>query len=132
MTDALRAVTRLAIRSARTRELRQELLQSEKLKRHFEENPEELRHLRHDGEMRAARIQPHLRHVPEYLMPQGGKKAIVAGKEIGFVGIGRTSENRRRKASEEKRQRKRMGGGGKKVGGRGKDPLKSFSSKGRR
>lgn len=33
MNDALRAVTKVAIREARTRELRQELLKSEKLKR---------------------------------------------------------------------------------------------------
>ena len=142
MTDALRAVTRLAIRSARTRELRQELFQSEKLKRHFEENPEELRQLRHDGETRVVRIQPHLRHVPDYLMPKGGQKAI-AGRDIGFVGMGKTSEseNRRRKASAEKRRRRMWGkkaagvgvgvGMGKGRGqdrgrGKGKDPLKSF------
>lgn len=34
MNDALRAVTKVAIREARTRELRQELLKSEKLKRY--------------------------------------------------------------------------------------------------
>jgi ATP-dependent RNA helicase DDX56/DBP9 len=33
MNDALRAVTKVSIREARTRELRQELLKSEKLKR---------------------------------------------------------------------------------------------------
>jgi ATP-dependent RNA helicase DDX56/DBP9 len=33
MNDALRAVTKVAIREARTRELRQELLKSERLKR---------------------------------------------------------------------------------------------------
>lgn len=42
MNDALRAVTKVSIREARTRELRQELIKSEKLKRHFEENPAEL------------------------------------------------------------------------------------------
>jgi ATP-dependent RNA helicase DDX56/DBP9 len=42
LNDALRAVTKVAIREARTRELRQELIKSEKLKRHFEENPAEL------------------------------------------------------------------------------------------
>jgi ATP-dependent RNA helicase DDX56/DBP9 len=34
MNDALRAVTKVAVREARTRELRQELLKSEKLKRY--------------------------------------------------------------------------------------------------
>lgn len=127
MNDALRAVTRIAIREARTRELRQELLKSEKLKRHFEENPEDLHHLRHDGELRAARIQPHLRHVPEYLMPSNGKKGI-AGEDIGFVGLRKTTDNRIRRA----RMQNHMNGKGKKPAGRKSDPLKTFNAKGRR
>ena len=126
MNDALRAVTRIAIRESRTRELRQELLKSEKLKRHFEENPEDLHHLRHDGELRAARIQPHLRHVPEYLMPSNGKKGI-AGEEIGFVGLRKTTDNRIRKA----RMQNRVKGKGNKSAGRKSDPLKIFNAKGR-
>lgn len=127
MNDALRAVTRVAVREARTRELRQELLKSEKLKRHFEENPEDLHHLRHDGELRAARIQPHLRHVPEYLMPSNGKKGI-AGEDIGFVALRKTTDNRIRKA----RMQNRMKGKGKRPAGRKSDPLKTFNAKGRR
>lgn len=127
MSDALRAVTRLAIREARTRELRQELLKSEKLKRHFEENPGDLHHLRHDGELRAARVQPHLKHVPDYLMPSNGKKGI-AGGDIGFVSIGKTSENRIRKA----RMHNRMKGRGRNAVGKKLDPLKTFNAKGRR
>lgn len=127
MNDALRAVTRIAIREARTRELRQELLKSEKLKRHFEENPEDLHHLRHDGELRAAKIQPHLRHVPEYLMPSNGKKGI-AGEDIGFVGLRKTTDNRIRKA----RIQKGMKGKGSRPAGRKSDPLKTFNARGRR
>lgn len=127
MNDALRAVTRIAIREARTRELRQELLKSEKLKRHFEENPGDLHHLRHDGELRAARLQSHLKHVPDYLMPTNGKNGIAA-QDIGFVGVGKTSENRIRKA----RIQNRMKGKGRKVGGRKANPLKTFNAKVRR
>ena len=128
MNDALRAVTGLAIREARTRELRQELLKSEKLKRHFEENPDDLRHLRHDGELRAARVQPHLKHVPDYLMPGGAKEGKVAAKEIGFVGMVKMEGNRIRRA----RMAKRIGKVGKKVGGGRRDPLKTFSAKRRK
>jgi len=127
MTDALRAVTRLAVQEARAKEIRQELLKSEKLKRHFEENPEELRHLRHDGEIRAARIQPHLKHVPDYLLPAKGKQGLVASTEVGHVGIGKTSENRIRKARE--RNRARSKGKGKKTAGGKVDPLKTFNSR---
>ncbi|KAI9823024.1 MAG: ATP-dependent DNA/RNA helicase [Thelocarpon impressellum] len=126
MGDALRAVTRTAVREARTRELRQELLSSEKLKRHFEENPGDLHHLRHDGELRAARVQTHLRHVPEYLIPSGGREGIA--RDVGFVGIGKTNENRIRKA----RIHNRAKGKGKTVAGRKADPLKSFTTKGKR
>jgi ATP-dependent RNA helicase DDX56/DBP9 len=127
MSDALRAVTPLAIREARTRELRTELINSEKLKRHFEENPDDLHHLRHDGELHAARVQPHLKYVPGYLMPGGGKQSIGA-KEIGFVGLAKTSENRVRKA----RMANRAKGRGKRPGGRGSDPLKTFNARGRK
>ncbi|KAF8242432.1 DEAD-domain-containing protein, partial [Wilcoxina mikolae CBS 423.85] len=125
MDDALRAVTRTVIREARTRELRQELLASEKLKRHFEENPDDLKHLRHDGELRAARIQPHLRHVPEYLLPKDGTSALTSGPVIGGAGLRKSGENRIRKARERnKRVRKNAGQKGK-----GRDPLKLFKGK---
>jgi len=120
MDDALRAVTKVAIREARTRELREELMKSEKLKRHFEENPSDLHHLRHDGDLRPARVQPHMKHVPEYLLPRDGKKAITS--DIGFVGIRKTSENRIRRA----RMLNKVKGRGKRAGGRNSDPLKTF------
>jgi len=129
MTDALRAVTRLAIQEARAREIRQELIKSEKLRRHFEENPDELKHLRHDDEIRAVRIQPHLKHVPDYLMPSKGKQGLMAEDSQNHVGIGRTSENRIRKARERNRAKGRRGAG---VGGRKSDPLKTFNAKGRK
>lgn len=121
MSDALRVVTRLAVQEARAREIRQELVKSEKLKRHFEDNPDELRHLRHDGELRAARVQPHLKHVPDYLMPAKVRQGI-SSSEIGYVGFRKTHENRIRK-SRDKRLAK---GRGKKPGGK-VDPLKSFN-----
>ena len=61
MEDAFRAVTKVAIREARVKEIRQELLTSEKLKRHFEENPQDLLNLRHDKELHPARVQAHLK-----------------------------------------------------------------------
>ncbi|KAK4996929.1 ATP-dependent DNA/RNA helicase [Elasticomyces elasticus] len=123
LSDALRAVTRIAVREARTRELRNELLKSEKLKQHFEENPQELQLLRHDGESRAVRVQPHLRHVPEYLLP-GGKRSVQM--DVGFVGRkeSRDTEKRVGKARSQGRF-----GGRKKSAGRKTDPLKSFKGR---
>lgn len=124
MMDALGAVTRIAIREARTRELRQELLKSEKLKRYFEENPKDLQHLRHDGELRTLRVQAHLKHVPDYLMPSKGTKSI-AGGDIGVVPLRKAGDNRIRKA----RMQNRLKARGRKLAGRKTDPLKAFSTK---
>jgi ATP-dependent RNA helicase DDX56/DBP9 len=77
MEDALRAVTKIAIREARVKEIRQELLTSDKLKRHFEENPQDLQTLRHDKELHPTRVQSHLKHVPSYLLPKTGRKEDV-------------------------------------------------------
>jgi ATP-dependent RNA helicase DDX56/DBP9 len=127
MNDALRAVSQNAVRQARTRELKQELLKSEKLKSHFEENPDVLRHLRHDGEIRATRVQPHLKHVPEYLMPAKGRKGLAAN-DLGFVAMRKTGDNRIRKARMHARNKgRRVDTGARKL-----DPLRSFSIKGRR
>ncbi|KAF7192703.1 ATP-dependent RNA helicase dbp9 [Pseudocercospora fuligena] len=125
LADALRAVTRIAVREARTQELRNELIKSEKLKRHFEENPEDLKHLRHDTETHAVRAQPHLKHVPDYLLPQGGKQAVA--KDVGYVGIRKDKENKIRKARAFNKAR----GKGRLAKGKGLDPLKSFNARGR-
>lgn len=124
-TDALRAVTRIAVREARTKELRQALINSEKLKRHFEENPEELRHLRHDTETHAVRTQPHLKHVPEYLLPSGGQERV--RREVGFVGLRKEPENGLRK----RRAFNKVRGKGRMMKGKGSDPLKSLNARGR-
>ncbi|GKZ30649.1 ATP-dependent DNA/RNA helicase [Aspergillus brasiliensis] len=123
MTDGLRAITRLAVQEARAREIRQELVKSEKLKRHFEDNPDELRQLRHDGELRSARIQPHLKHIPEYLMPSKGRKGI-SSEDVGFVGFRKNNDNRIRKARDKNRAK---GRGRKPSGVRKVDPLKTFN-----
>merc|ERR1711977_247845 len=92
----------------------------------FDMNPEDLHHLRHDGELRPARVQSHMKHVPEYLLPKEGRKALTA--EVGFVGIRKTTENRIRKA----RAVNMAKGKGKKAGTRKVDPLKTFKGKARK
>lgn len=111
-------MTKVAVREARTRELRQELLRSETLKRYFEENPAELQHLRHDGELgRTTRQQAHLKHVPDYLLPKEGKKALT--ESVGFVPFKKEDKKHRNK-------RHKPGRSFKVGGGRKRDPLKTF------
>jgi ATP-dependent RNA helicase DDX56/DBP9 len=117
--DALKSVTRIAIREARIKEIHMELAKSQKLSRYFEENPEALAHLRHDQTLNhPARIQPHLKHVPDYLLP-GGKKP----EDVGFVGLNIPRANRKQYAKGKGRRVVRRNG---KV-----DPLKTFNARGK-
>ncbi|KAI0258914.1 P-loop containing nucleoside triphosphate hydrolase protein [Gloeopeniophorella convolvens] len=127
MEDALRAVTRYAVREARLKEIKQELLASDKLKAHFEDNPHDLEFLRHDKPLHPTRVQPHMKHIPKYLMPKvagaanagasaGGEKPA----EPAFVPF---SKNRGRGRG--RGRGGRLGAGGR--GGKKKsDPLKKF------
>jgi len=74
--------------------------------RYFEENPTELTHLRHDGELRTARQQAHLKHIPEALTG-----------DIGFVAMRKDKKGKGKK------------GRGFKVGSRKRDPLKTFKAR---
>lgn len=67
--DALRAVTGATVKEARLKDLKKELINSAKLKTFFEERPKDLELLKHDKELwSAAKMKPHLKHVPEYLV----------------------------------------------------------------
>ncbi|OCT86578.1 probable ATP-dependent RNA helicase DDX56 [Xenopus laevis] len=67
--DAMRSVTKQAIKEARLKEIKEELLNSEKLKTYFEDNPRDFQLLRHDKPLHPAIVKPHLKNVPDYLIP---------------------------------------------------------------
>lgn len=70
--DVTRAVTRTAVKETRAAELRAEILNSDRLQSHFEENPADLQLLRHDRvATHVSKVQDHLKHVPKYLLPRG-------------------------------------------------------------
>ncbi|KAA1469089.1 DEAD-domain-containing protein [Dentipellis sp. KUC8613] len=135
MEDALRAVTRAAIREARVKELKQEILNSDKLKAHFEDNPLDLDYLRHDKPLHPTRVQSHMKHVPKYLLPRiaavpGAAPALGEGEaaptssektDVGFVPFMKGGRGRGRGRG----RGGKFGGGGR--GGKKKsDPLKKF------
>merc|ERR1712098_285599 len=68
--DAWRSVTKVAVREARLKEIKQELLNSNKLKAYFEDNPHDKQILRHDKSLHTVKQQEHLKNVPEYIIPQ--------------------------------------------------------------
>ncbi|KAJ3804267.1 P-loop containing nucleoside triphosphate hydrolase protein [Lentinula aff. lateritia] len=85
MEDALRSVTRSAVREARIKELKEEVLNSDRLKAHFEDNPLDLEYLRHDKPLHPTRIQPHMKHVPKYLLPKTAPAPVPGGEATGVV-----------------------------------------------
>jgi len=68
--DAWRSVTKVAVREARLKEIKIELLNSAKLKSYFEDNPRDKQMLRHDKSLHTVKHQEHLKNVPEYIIPQ--------------------------------------------------------------
>lgn len=106
--DAFGTISPLTIKEARVAELKNELLNSDKLKRFFEENPQDLASLRHDKELHPLRVQTHLKHVPEYLLPESARGP--AKKNLGFVPFVKHRVNKHRK----------------KKNGKKFDPLKTF------
>ncbi|XP_044258676.1 probable ATP-dependent RNA helicase DDX56 [Tribolium madens] len=83
--DAWRAVTRIAVREARLKEIKQEIFNCQKLKSYFEDNPTDLQVLRHDKALHTVKIQQHLSDVPEYIVPPTLK---------GIAGLGRKKRKR--------------------------------------
>ncbi|XP_076614554.1 putative ATP-dependent RNA helicase DDX56 isoform X1 [Chaetodon auriga] len=112
--DAMRSVTKQAVREARLKEIKQELLNSEKLKTYFEDNPRDLQLLRHDKDLHPAVVKPHLKNVPEYLIPETLRSVVSL------------SGRRRRKRMREKSKPEGVVKTSFKKNVQGKNPLKSF------
>ncbi|XP_076650518.1 putative ATP-dependent RNA helicase DDX56 [Halictus rubicundus] len=82
--DAWKAVTRIAVREARLKEIKQEVLNCEKLKSYFEDNPRDLQSLRQDKALHTVKLQSHLKDVPDYIVPPSLKRLIGVGKRRRF------------------------------------------------
>lgn len=82
--DAWKAVTRIAVREARLKEIKQEVLTCQKLKSYFEDNPRDLQSLRQDKALHTVKLQSHLKDVPDYIVPPSLKRLMGVGKRRGF------------------------------------------------
>ncbi|XP_068654578.1 DEAD-box ATP-dependent RNA helicase 16 isoform X2 [Aristolochia californica] len=112
--DVAKSVTKVAIRESRAHDLRKEILNSEKLKAHFEDNPRDLALLKHDKVLSKKPPPSHLQAVPEYLVDPTTKEASRIVK-LARAAMGKTGP--RKKGGAFRRFRKSS------------DPLKSFSAK---
>ncbi|KAL0921883.1 hypothetical protein M5K25_008998 [Dendrobium thyrsiflorum] len=111
--DVVKSVTRFAVRESRAQDLRNEILNSEKLKAHFEENPRDLDLLKHDKLLSKHAPPAHLRDVPEYLLDPTTQEA---SKTVKLARAAMGIENRKRPTAFNKGFRKST------------DPLKTFTA----
>lgn len=80
--DALRACTRKAIKEARLKEIRQELLNSEKLKTYFQDYTRDKQVLRHDRKLKTTHKQLKLEFVPDYIVPKTLKNTVPQNQNL--------------------------------------------------
>ncbi|XAR51401.1 RNA helicase [Bertholletia excelsa] len=113
--DVARSVTKIAVRESRAQDLRNEILNSEKLKAHFQDNPRDLDLLKHDKVLSKKASAPHLHDVPEYLLDATTKEASKIVK-LARAAMGNTNPPRRKGMKGKSRK--------------SKDPLKTISSEG--
>ncbi|KAK4416363.1 DEAD-box ATP-dependent RNA helicase 16 [Sesamum alatum] len=111
--DVARSVTKIMVRESRAQDLRNEILNSEKLKAHFQDNPKDLDLLKHDKVLSKKAPAQHLRDVPEYLLDPTTQEASKIVK-LARAAMGNPSSTRR-KGFRGKFKRSR-------------DPLKTFSA----
>jgi len=112
--DVMRSIGGRAIKEARKNELKQEILNNEKLKSHFSENPQDLLALKHDTTLIKKKVSQHLKYIPEYLLPNHFKAS--ANNKLEVIPSGKPKSTDDKLTRAEKRKAK-------------KDILKSFNYK---
>ena len=55
------------------------MMNSERLKNFFKQNPKDLKVLKHDHELHVLQNQPHLKHMPDYIIPPSLKVIAKSG-----------------------------------------------------
>ncbi|XP_071793822.1 probable ATP-dependent RNA helicase DDX56 [Asterias amurensis] len=118
-TDAMRAVTRVAVREARVMEIKREIFNSKTLKTYFDENPRDMQLLRHDKILHPAKVHSDLRHVPEYLVPKALKNKAQGASFSAPEAKKRKSKHKGPRESRFAKKKRRNAA----------DPLKSFKFK---
>lgn len=93
--DVARSITKLAIKEARARDLRQQLLNSQRLTEHFASNPGEMQLLQHAAPLRGSQAPGHLKHIPGYLRDSAAPGHPGGGARHRGTGAGSCSRRER-------------------------------------
>ncbi|KAI8073327.1 P-loop containing nucleoside triphosphate hydrolase protein [Gongronella butleri] len=122
--DALRTINAVAIKEARITEIKREILNSDKLKMHFEDKPRDLEFLRHDQALQPNMVRKHLQNIPAYLMPKiNGQRAMNNSEEEDVGPVYFKKQTGKRPYGKSARGGSR---GGAQAGRGGKNPLKKI------
>ncbi|CAN6484687.1 unnamed protein product [Victoria cruziana] len=116
--DIAKGITRANVRESRAQDLRNEILNSEKLKAHFEHNPRDLDLLKHDKVLSKKAPPSHLKAVPDYLLDPVTEEARKIVK-LSRAAMPKTGSSRRHHGSKGRSRKS-------------KDPLKTFSAENRK
>lgn len=119
VSSVLESITKKQIKDAQKIFLKRELLNSEKLKTHFEENPHDLQTLRHDSQLLPSKVDRNLKDIPSYLgvqvkrmshpLTQKIKDNSKAKKKLGNVdSLNAAIKNRKRMEARKKKQEKKL------------------------
>lgn len=115
--DVAKSVTKIAVRESRAQDLRNEILNSEKLKAHFELNQRDKDMLEHDKVLSKKTLPTHLRDVPDYLLDE---KTRNASKMVKLASAALGTDKSASRPKSKKKFRKSQ------------DPLKTSSVEGRK
>lgn len=80
VNDVYNSISRIKIKNARMKEIKGQILNSAKLKSYFEENPKDLKVLRHDKTLVPTDQKPHMKNIPDYLVPDALKHVMLKPK----------------------------------------------------
>jgi ATP-dependent RNA helicase DDX56/DBP9 len=123
--DVMRSITANAVKDARLAELRREILASQALRAHFEDNPRDLSVLQHARPLNASKVKQHLKSVPAYLLPPSLKEAVeAAGGGLRSGGAAAKKKDKKK----EKKKASRGGSGGEGSSGAGSSAAAHSSS----
>ena len=106
--DALSRISRRSIKDARLAEIRNEVLNSDKLKSHFEDNPTDLDALKHDIVLQPQQMKKSLQKVPAYLLSTTELRLLQ--KEADALASSRQKKVRKRKSNRNRNPLKRRRG----------------------
>ena len=79
--DALRAVTSVAIKEARIKEIKREMLSSNSLKSFFKKHPKDYKILKFDRPLHTVKHKSHLADVPDYIIPRSLQTMVKSKRE---------------------------------------------------